>query len=47
MRGIKLHEYQAGKLLKKFRVPTVPGAVAFNSKEAFIVAKNLGISAHI
>ena len=47
MRNIKLHEYQAGRLLNKYRVPTVPGSVAFNAKEAYIVAKNLGKSANI
>lgn len=41
---MKLHEYQAGKLLHKYRVPIVPGHVAFNPKEAFIIAKNLGIT---
>ncbi len=39
MRGLKLHEYQAGKLLHKFRVPIPLGNVAFNGKEAYLVAK--------
>ena len=39
MRRIKLHEYQAGKLLQKYRVPIPLGGVAFNGKEAFLVAK--------
>lgn len=42
MRGIKLHEYQAGKLLAKYRVPIPLGNVAFNGKEAFLVAKQFG-----
>lgn len=39
MRRLKLHEYQAGKLLHKYRVPIPLGNVAFNGKEAFLVAK--------
>ena len=39
MRRIKLHEYQAGKLLQSFRVPIPLGGVAQNGKEAFLVAK--------
>jgi hypothetical protein len=39
MRRIKLHEYQAGKLLHSFRVPIPLGGVAQNGKEAFLVAK--------
>ena len=39
---MKLHEYQAAKLLAKYRVQIVPGQVAFTPKEAYIVAKNLG-----
>ena len=42
LRGIKLHEYQAGKLLSKYRVPIPIGNVAFNGKEAFLVAKQFG-----
>jgi len=38
-RGIKLHEYQAGKLLHSYRVPIPLGNVAFNGKEAYLVAK--------
>ena len=41
-RGLKLHEYQAGKLLQKFKVPTPRGNVAFNAKEAYLVAKQFG-----
>lgn len=39
LRGIKLHEYQAGKLLSQYRVPIPLGNVAQNGKEAFLVAK--------
>jgi len=38
-RGIKLHEYQAGKLLHSFRVPIPLGNVAFDSREAYLVSK--------
>jgi len=30
MRGLKLHEYQAGALLDSMKVPTAIGRVAFN-----------------
>ncbi len=39
IRGIKLHEYQAGRLLNKYKVPIPLGNVAFNGKEAYLVAK--------
>ena len=39
LRRIKLHEYQAGKLLHSYRVPSPLGGVAQNGKEAFLVAK--------
>ena len=39
MRRLKHHEYQAGKLLSKYRIPIPLGNVAFNGKEAFLVAK--------
>lgn len=42
MRRLKLHEYQAAKLLHKYRVPIPLGNVAFNGKEAFLVAKQFG-----
>jgi len=41
-RTFKLHEYQAGKLLSKYRVPIPLGNVAFNGKEAYLVAKQFG-----
>ena len=37
-RGIKLHEYQAGKLLHDYNIPIPLGNVAFSGKEAFDVA---------
>lgn len=42
MRGLKLHEYQAGKLLSRYRVPIPLGNVAFSGKEAYLVAKQFG-----
>jgi acyl-CoA synthetase (NDP forming) len=38
-RGIKLHEYQAGALLSKYRVPVPIGKVAFDEDEAYKIAK--------
>ena len=42
LRRLKLHEYQAGHLLHKYRVPIPLGNVAMNGKEAFLVAKQFG-----
>ncbi len=42
LRGLKLHEYQAGQLLAHYRVPIPLGNVAYNGKEAFLVAKQFG-----
>jgi hypothetical protein len=41
-RGIKLHEYQAGKLLHDYHIPIPLGNVAFSAKEAFEVASKFG-----
>ena len=41
MRGLKLHEYQAGALLHKFNVQIPLGHVAFNKEEAHAAAKQL------
>ena len=41
-RNIKLHEYQAGDLLSKYRVPIIRGQVAFNAPEAKMIAKSMG-----
>jgi hypothetical protein len=41
-RGIKLHEYQAGKLLHSYKVPIPIGNVAFSGNEAFKVATQFG-----
>ena len=38
---MKIHEYQAKELLKKYSVPVPEGGVAFNSDEAVAVAKKL------
>ena len=42
MRRLKLHEYQAGSLLHKYRVPIPLGNVAYNAKEALLVARQFG-----
>lgn len=41
MRGLKLHEYQAGALLHKFNVQIPLGNVAFTEAEAYEEAKKL------
>jgi succinyl-CoA synthetase beta subunit len=38
---MKIHEYQAKQILKKYNVPVPEGAVAFNVSEALKVAKTL------
>ena len=40
-RGIKLHEYQAGALLSKYRVNIPLGEVAFTADEAHKIASGL------
>ncbi len=39
---MKIHEYQAKELFRKYGVPTPQGQVAFSPDEAVAVAKNLG-----
>ena len=39
---MKIHEYQAKELFKKYNIPIPDGAVAFNSDEAKQVAESLG-----
>ena len=39
---MKIHEYQAKELFKKYNVPVPDGGVAFNPDEAIGVAKSLG-----
>jgi succinyl-CoA synthetase beta subunit len=39
LRRLKLHEYQAGKLLHHYRVPIPLGGVAQSGKEALLVAR--------
>ena len=39
---MKIHEYQAKELFKKYNIPIPDGGVAFNPDEAKKVAKNLG-----
>ena len=41
MRGLKLHEYQAGALLNKFSVPIPVGNVAFSPEEAQSIASKI------
>src|SRR3989440_9235555 len=40
---MKIHEYQAKELLKKFNVPVPRGIVAHTSEEAFQAAKELAV----
>ena len=42
---MKLHEYQAKELLKKYGIPVPDGRVAFEVEEAVAIAKELGGSA--
>jgi succinyl-CoA synthetase beta subunit len=37
---MKIHEYQAKELLKKYSVPVPEGGVAFNTDEAVAIAKS-------
>ena len=39
---MKIHEYQAKELFKKYNIPIPEGGVAFKPEEAHAVAKNLG-----
>jgi len=39
---MKIHEYQAKELFKKYNIPIPDGGVAFNSDEAEKIAENLG-----
>src|SRR4030042_68273 len=39
---MKIHEYQAKELFKKYGVPVPSGGVAFNSEEAGKIAASLG-----
>ena len=39
---MKIHEYQAKELFRKYGVPTPQGRVAFSRDEAVEVAKTLG-----
>lgn len=41
-RNILLHEYQAAHLLHQYNIPIPRGNVAFNSKEAFVIARKFG-----
>jgi succinyl-CoA synthetase beta subunit len=39
---MKIHEYQAKEILKKFGVTVPPGEIAFTPEEAYRIAKDLG-----
>ena len=39
---MKIHEYQAKELFKKYDIPIPDGGVAFNTDEAEKIAENLG-----
>jgi succinyl-CoA synthetase beta subunit len=41
-RNLQLHEYQAAELLSLYNIPLPRGAVAFNSKEAYVIARKFG-----
>lgn len=41
-RNINLHEYQAAHLLYQYNIPLPRGNVAFNHKEAFVIARKFG-----
>ena len=38
-----LHEYQAAELLAQYNIRVPRGAVAFNSKEAVVIARKFGV----
>ena len=42
MRFYVLHEYQAAQVMHRYRVPIPLGTVAFNSTEAFNIARSFG-----
>ena len=42
MRGIKLHEYQASRLLQKYNIPIPLGNVAMSADDAYNAAKQFG-----
>ena len=41
-RNLQLHEYQAAQLVHQYRIPIPRGNVAFNGKEAYIIARKFG-----
>lgn len=43
LKAMKIHEYQAKELLKKFNVPVPRGIVAHSAEEAFRAAKELAV----
>ena len=41
-RTLRLHEYQAAQLVHRYMIPIPTGNVAFNSKEAYNIARTFG-----
>ena len=39
---MKIHEYQAKELLRKYGIPVPEGGVAFSSNEAKVIAHKIG-----
>ena len=42
MRNIVLHEFQSAHILHQYNIPLPRGNVAFNHKEAFVIARKFG-----
>lgn len=41
-RNLVLHEYQAAELLSQYNIPLPRGSVAYNAKEAYVIARKFG-----
>jgi succinyl-CoA synthetase beta subunit len=46
LRNMVMHEYQAAQVLHEYRVPIPIGQLAFNKKEARVVARKFGTNYH-
>lgn len=42
-RFLLLHEYQSAELLSQYNIQVPRGAVAYNAKEAYVIARKFGI----
>ncbi len=42
VRNMVLHEFQSAQIMHNYRIPIPLGQVAFNAKEAFVVARKFG-----